>query len=68
MSLSASAPWLNFYGSIPKTIDYPRLTMYRLIEQTAKSVPNSVAYEFMGKKPEKGPDGSDIYFKPGCFP
>ena len=50
MSLSASAPWLNFYGSIPKTIDYPRLTMYRLIEQTAKSVPNSVAYEFMGKE------------------
>ena len=50
MSISASAPWLNFYGKIPKTIDYPRLTMYRLIEQTARSVPDSIAYEFMGKE------------------
>ena len=50
MSISASAPWLNFYGKIPKTIDYPRLTMFRLIEKTARSIPDSIAYEFMGKE------------------
>lgn len=48
MALSANAPWLNFYGKIPKTIDYPRLTMYQLIARTAKKYPQNIAYEFMG--------------------
>ena len=49
MSLSASAPWLNFYGDIPKTIDYPRKTMYQLLEDTAKQYPQHIAYTFLGK-------------------
>ena len=50
MSLSASAPWRRFYGNMPCTIDYPRLTMYQLVAQTAKRVPNLCAYEFMNRK------------------
>ncbi len=50
MSVSSSAPWLNFYGKISKTIDYPRQTMYQRIAQTAKEVPESAAYEFMGRQ------------------
>ena len=49
MSLSASAPWLNFYGDIPKTIDYPRKTMYQLLEDTARQYPQYIAYTFLGK-------------------
>ena len=49
MSLSASAPWLNYYGNTPKTIEYPHLTMYELVAQAAQKYPNNIAYEFMGK-------------------
>lgn len=50
MPLSASAPWLNFYGRIPKSINYPRLTLYELILQSASGHPNATAYEFMNHR------------------
>ena len=50
MSHSASAPWLNFYGSTSATLDYPRKTIYEVIRDTARQFPNNVAYEFMGKQ------------------
>lgn len=50
MSLSAKAPWLAFYGDMPKTIDYPRLTMYQLLARNAKAYPDLPAYEFQNRK------------------
>lgn len=50
MGLSASAPWLAYYGNTPASIDYPRKTMFGLLEETAKKYPESYAYIFMGKK------------------
>ena len=50
MSVSSTAPWLNFYGKIPHHIDYPNLTIYQLVAKTAKKYPTNCAYEFMGKK------------------
>ena len=50
MSLSASAPWLAYYGSTPATIDYPDKTMYQLLQGTATQYPNNTAYIFQGKK------------------
>ena len=50
MSLSQQAPWLKFYGSMPHSLDYPELTMYQLLAQTAEQYPSLCAYEFMGKK------------------
>jgi len=50
MPLSASAPWVKFYGNTPQHIDYPRKTMYQLLTQTARQYPNNIAYDFMGKK------------------
>lgn len=50
MALSASAPWVNFYGNTPKSIDYPHLTMYQLLADTARRYPQNIAYEFMGKE------------------
>ena len=49
MGLSATAPWFKFYGSMPRTLDYPKKTIYQIVRSTAKDCPNRVAYEFMGK-------------------
>ncbi len=43
------APWYKYYGNNNK-IDYPDLTIYELIEKTAKSYPAYYAYEYYGKK------------------
>ena len=29
-------PWLKFYGTVPHSIDYPRITMYDGVEETVK--------------------------------
>ena len=50
MGISATAPWLSFYGNTPATIDYPRKTMYQLLSETAKQYPDNTAYIFMGKE------------------
>ena len=49
MALSSSAPWLKYYGNTPATIDYPHMTMYQLLSQTARKYPQNIAYDFMGK-------------------
>ncbi|HPV49109.1 MAG TPA: AMP-binding protein, partial [Smithellaceae bacterium] len=41
-------PWLKFYGNVPETIDYPRVTMYEALRQTARTKPDAIAYDFMG--------------------
>ena len=50
MGLSASAPWLKYYGSTPASLDYPHKTMYQLLSDTARKYPNNIAYNFMGKE------------------
>ena len=50
MGLSASAPWLAYYGSTPASLDYPRLTMDQLLSRTAAKYPQQAAYVFMGKE------------------
>ncbi len=50
MGLSASAPWLAYYGNTPASLDYPSLTMYQMLAQTAKKYPDTTAYVFMGKQ------------------
>src|SRR5512145_1743517 len=41
-------PWLKFYQHVPQTIDYPRVTMYEALAQTAGQNPDSIAYDFLG--------------------
>ena len=50
MGLSASAPWLAYYGNTPASLDYPHLTMYQMLAQTAAKYPKQAAYVFMGKE------------------
>ena len=49
MGISATAPWLSFYGNTPATINYPRKTMYQMVCEAAKQYPNNTAYVFQGK-------------------
>ena len=51
MGISASAPWLKYYGKTPASLEYPHKTMYELVSAAAKRQPDHVAYIFMGKKP-----------------
>ena len=46
---SVKAPWLDSYGNVPRTIDYPDCSMFQLIEENAKGYENYTAYDFMGK-------------------
>ncbi len=39
-------PWLKFYGNVPESIDYPRVTMYEALMQTVEKFPDRVAYDF----------------------
>ncbi len=41
-------PWLKFYGNVPHTIDYPRVTMYRALADSASRYPDATAYDFLG--------------------
>ena len=40
-------PWLKFYEHVPQTIDYPRVTMYEAVRQSADRTPDSIAYDFL---------------------
>ena len=50
MGISATAPWVKFYGSTPATIDYPHTTMYQQVAEAVRAYPNNTAYIFQGKK------------------
>jgi len=46
--MDANRPWLTFYGDVPHQIDYPNVTMYEALAQTAERYPEAVAYDFFG--------------------
>ena len=51
MSTSAAAPWLNFYlDNMPRTLSYPKKSIFEMVADTAKKYPDYIAYEFQGKK------------------
>ena len=41
-------PWLKFYGPVPESIDYPRLTMYEALMKTVARCPDEIAWDFFG--------------------
>jgi long-chain acyl-CoA synthetase len=44
----AEKPWYNFYSGVPKSIEYPEITMYESVMRSVKRVPKKVAWDFMG--------------------
>ncbi len=44
-------PWFRFYDKdVPKSIDYPRIPIYRLLDDTAARFPDRPLTSFFGKK------------------
>jgi long-chain acyl-CoA synthetase len=43
-------PWLRFYGKVPATLDYPRITLYEALAATARRVPAAIAWDFFGTR------------------
>jgi len=41
-------PWLDYYGDVPASIDYPDMTLYEALMNTVEKYPDSVAYDFFG--------------------
>ncbi len=50
MGLAANAPWTAYYGNTPASLDYPHVTMYQLLAQTALKYPDTPAYVFQGRQ------------------
>ena len=46
--MTSHKPWLAYYGDVPHTIDYPRVTMYEALMRTAARCPDALAYDFFG--------------------
>ena len=47
--MNSEAKWFKYYGDIPKTLDYPDISMYRYVKNTRDEFPSYIAYDFMGK-------------------
>ena len=41
-------PWLKFYGQVPHSLDYPRISMYEAVKLSAQQRPDEPAYDFLG--------------------
>ena len=41
-------PWLAHYGSVPHSINYPRVTMYEALLKTVARYSDCIAYDFLG--------------------
>jgi len=47
MSTATTRPWLRFYGRVPESLDYPEVTLYEALAQTAARVPDAIAWDFL---------------------
>lgn len=61
MFTKTKAPWLNNYGSVPKTLEYFKGTMWEMVEEAADSRPDHIAYDFMGKSTPYKKFKSDVH-------
>ena len=41
-------PWLQHYGNVPQSINFPNCTMYESIMEAVEEFPDKIAYDFMG--------------------
>lgn len=47
-----AAPWYKQYeeSNIPKSLHYPKKSLYEMLEESANTYPSYIAYEYFGKK------------------
>ncbi|MBK6981250.1 MAG: AMP-binding protein [Betaproteobacteria bacterium] len=48
--MTDARPWLRYYGDVPHSIDYPGVTLYEALAASARRVPGSVAWDFLGTR------------------
>ena len=48
MTPTGERPWLRYYGAVPASIDYPRITLYEAVAATAQRSPDALAWDFFG--------------------
>ncbi|OGR10523.1 MAG: hypothetical protein A2097_06210 [Desulfobacula sp. GWF2_41_7] len=41
-------PWHRFYSTVPRSIEYPEITMYESLLRSVNRVPDKIAWDFMG--------------------
>ncbi|MDR0489794.1 MAG: AMP-binding protein [Oscillospiraceae bacterium] len=58
--MDIDAPWLNSYGDVPVSLDYPDCSMAHLVLKTAETFPDAVAYNFFGCKQTYGGFADEI--------
>lgn len=46
--MTETRPWHRFYGSVPTTLDYPEVTLYEALADTARRLPEAIAWDFFG--------------------
>ena len=46
--MAPDKPWLEYYGDVPHSIDYPEVTMYEALMRTVEHCPDALAYDFFG--------------------
>jgi len=45
--MTETRPWLRFYGKLPHSLDYPKITLYEAVAATAARVPDDLAWDFL---------------------
>ena len=46
--MTDNRPWERFYGSVAPKLDYPEVTLYEALAETARRVPDAIAWDFFG--------------------
>lgn len=49
MEITAKAPWKDYMGGVPFTLEYFKGSMVEAIEKNALEIPNYIAFDFMGR-------------------
>jgi len=58
--MSIDAPWLNSYGDVPRSLEYPDCSMAHLVLRTAEKYQSVMAYDFFGRKQTYGGFADEI--------
>jgi long-chain acyl-CoA synthetase len=46
--MTNDCPWLRHYGSVPKRLEYPEVTLYEAVAAAAARWPDGIAWRFLG--------------------
>jgi len=50
LNTKIKAPWIPSYKNIPFNLEYPDISMFEMVERSAKKNPDLYAYDFLGVK------------------